>query len=70
MIILGDINGDGKIDGNDVILLKAHIEGRTSLTLDSAIAADINKDGTIDTQDLALLKKHLTGEQIINEVIE
>ena len=52
-ILLGDINGDGKINNTDIILLgRAYMAG----TADKYIAnADMNKDGKITNADIILL---------------
>lgn len=70
MIFLGDVNLDGKIDTEDLVLLELHVGGKLTLTGDNFKAADINKDGILDTTDLAKLRLHLTGREIINGVIE
>jgi len=52
--ILGDINGDGIVDINDLILL-VEAYGATSLSPNWNPDADINDDGIIDVYDLQLL---------------
>ncbi len=61
----GDANGDGKIDGKDVILLKKYManyvyETNTS-TVDVELGADANGDGKIDGKDVILLKKYMAN---------
>ncbi len=55
-VILGDLNGDGKVDTVDLAKLKLNLAG-----LDDVIGkgADLNNDGKIDTVDLAELKLKL-----------
>jgi hypothetical protein len=58
---LGDVNGDGTVDGRDLILLKKSVLG---LVDDSAINlanANVNGDSTVDGRDLILLKKVVLG---------
>ena len=55
----GDINADGALDVNDVVLLQKWILKVKNTTLKDADAADMNSDGVIDIYDLALLKRKL-----------
>lgn len=50
----GDINGDGRVDGTDLILLAIHF-GALQGTANYLAAADLNADGSIDGLDLAIL---------------
>jgi len=52
--ILGDVNGDGIVDFNDVMDLRLYLGGRLSY-LPNRDAADLNSDGAIDHMDLSLL---------------
>lgn len=70
MIIKGDLNGDGKIDEQDLRLLENHIYERAMLTGNALIAADVNNDGLIDLADIPVLTLHLMGRKMINEVIK
>jgi len=45
-----DVNGDGKIDVNDLIFIRNIIFGKIEMTAD--INADINGDGKVDVLDL------------------
>jgi hypothetical protein len=53
--ILGDINGDGLVDFNDLLLLAASF-GQRGINN----PADLNSDGTVDAQDLELLRQRYT----------
>lgn len=61
IISIGDINGDGKVNVPDVLLLKRHfIAGENeSWKLEGGQfkAADINKDGKVNITDLFLMKR-------------
>ena len=70
MIIKGDVNGDGKITQEDLILLQLGLYGGEELIGDSSIAADANGDGILTSADADAIYLHLYGQKIINEVIK
>ena len=51
----GDINGDGKIDIDDIKLLKDHLDGKITLDEEQLESADIDNDGKVDLKDLRLM---------------
>ena len=57
-VLLGDVNGDGKVDTTDLAVLKLYLAGVTQTISDGA---DVDKNGEIDTTDLATLKLYLAG---------
>ncbi|MBR5279143.1 MAG: dockerin type I repeat-containing protein [Clostridia bacterium] len=65
-VIVGDINGNGKIDARDYLLLKRAYFGTYTLTCASE-AADINGNGKIDARDYLLLKRAYFGTYTIAE---
>ena len=60
-VILGDVNGDGKVKSNDLLLLKKYLLGLCDDTEIVRASADINGDGSVKSNDLLLLKKYLLG---------
>ena len=54
-VILGDVNGDGKVDIADYTLLKRYINTGAGVKINEK-NADVNKDGTISFLDLLALK--------------
>lgn len=63
--ISGDINGNGKADATDLLLIKRHIiaQGKKEwiLTDDKFKAGDMNSDNKIDATDLLLLKRKIVN---------
>ena len=53
-IQMGDVNGDGQVDGADVASLIAHVLQNTPADF-CAEAADLNNDGQVDGADVATL---------------
>lgn len=69
MIIKGDIDGDGKINGKDLRTVEAILLTEIVPEGEAFIAANVNNDNKISIADLAIIKMHLLGVKIINEVI-
>lgn len=55
-----DLNGDGKLDENDVLAILKHAAGEEALA--DAAAADLNEDGKTDEVDAQILNDILSGE--------
>lgn len=53
--IPGDVNLDGSISVQDVVLLVGHILGTSTLTGNAVFAADYNLDGSVNVQDVITL---------------
>ena len=64
--ILGDLNGDGRIDVSDSSALLQGISNN-SLTYHLFYAADINKDGFVNVSDYLALTEHINGSKKIEE---
>lgn len=54
-MVCGDINGDGKVNANDLVLLTSSANYNKSTEESSVPASDINGDGKINANDLVLL---------------
>lgn len=64
-ILYGDVNGDGVIDGKDVIRLRKYLAAFDDETGTSSVeirtSADYNGDGKVDGKDLVRLRKYLAA---------
>jgi len=58
---LGDVNGDGVIDEQDLNLINSHLAGETTLTTQQQRAADIVRDGVINEADAQKLQEYLNS---------
>lgn len=61
VLILGDMNGDGKITSVDLLAGSRHILGFTALKGAFLQAADIDKNGKITSVDLLAGSRHILG---------
>ncbi|TYQ17686.1 UNVERIFIED_CONTAM: hypothetical protein Cloal_0044 [Acetivibrio alkalicellulosi] len=55
--LYGDLNGDGRIDSTDIILMNRHVLGVS--TLSNTTVADLNGDGQINSTDYVLLRRYI-----------
>lgn len=60
-IILGDVNGDGKIAINDATLLQKYLTDAVELNNAQLKAADVNKNGKITVQDVTEIQKYIAN---------
>ena len=61
-VILGDVNGDGKIDIRDLILLARYMVGDAPFTSRQMKATDMNQDGKIDSIDYVMLSNLILNQ--------
>ena len=54
----GDVNGDGTVDGKDLIVLRRYLVGAE---VEIHTGADVNGDGAVDGKDVIVLRKYLVG---------
>ena len=59
-IMVGDANGDGRVNGTDTNYMKRTLTG----SLTEASAMDINLDGRVNGTDANLLKRILVGSYV------
>ena len=63
--IRGDLNGDGKIDIRDMMVIRRHILSVEKLTGQKLKDADLNKDGKIDIRDMMVIRRHILNIELI-----
>ena len=57
---IGDVNGDGKIDANDVTTLQMYIAKYADVTVNEAVA-DVDGNGKINVLDVTAIQKYVAG---------
>ena len=55
--IMGDIDSDGKLAVNDIVLINKHLLAVSPLTVEQCKKADLDGNGIIDIFDLVLMRK-------------
>lgn len=61
LIVIGDVNGDGKITATDITKIKRNLVGIEKLNGVYEKAGDINKSNTMTTTDLLKVKQYIIG---------
>ena len=64
VMLLGDVNGDNKIDDDDVNDILKHINGIEEIPEERLPAADIDGDGEITKDDAQLLNDYIHGKPV------
>lgn len=62
---LGDVNGDGKINIDDVTDIQKYIANMIDFTEEQVTLADVDKNGKVSIDDATLIQKHLAGLAVI-----
>ena len=63
VVIIGDINGDGKLTSVDYLRIKQYVSGKFELEGAYFTAADINADGSIKSIDYLSVKQCFSGKK-------
>ena len=64
-VVIGDINGDAKINSADLLKVRQHLLGQNILTGYYFLSSDVNYDSTINSADLLRIRQHLLGFKLI-----
>lgn len=59
---LGDVNFDGAVNAEDVLLIVDYLCGRSTLSAKQFEAADVNQDGTINCEDINKIQDYIDGK--------
>ena len=59
--VVGDLNGDEKINAGDYTLLRRHLLHITPLTGTALLNADVNRDGKVNVADYTLMRRYMLG---------
>ena len=62
IFLYGDVNGDGKVDIDDLTRIRRYIAESSTVIFPGA---DVNGDGTVDIDDLTLLRKFIAEEAVV-----
>ena len=63
--LIGDVNGDGKVNGKDWIRLYEHISETNKLTGEELKRADVNGDGKVNGKDWIRLYEHISETNLL-----
>lgn len=61
IVVTGDVNGDGKLNAKDLIILKTHLKSVKVLTGAYALAADVDGSKTVNALDALRVKAKLVN---------
>ena len=56
---IGDVNGDGRVNSMDYLLIKRYMLRSADLTKDEQANADVNGDGTVNAKDYIWVKRYV-----------
>lgn len=65
---LGDLNGDGQVNAQDLTVLQEHLNGIAVLDLSLQSAADVNQDGLLSALDLDAIAEIILEVRPLQEI--
>lgn len=65
LVMLGDVNEDGKITPSDYVKIRNRIMGANNLSNVQLISADVNRDGNITPADYVKVRNQIMGSSTI-----
>ena len=70
-VLLGDLNGDGRVNIADVSRLYSHVKGTNPLTQENPVAwGDTNGDGRLNIADVSRLYSHVKGTLPLGSAVQ
>ena len=63
-VLLGDANGDGRINIKDITAIQRHLAEITLLDELGELAADVNRDGNVTIEDVTALQSYLAEYEV------
>ena len=62
VIVMGDVNGDYKVDDDDILLIKNYWVNGKGIENDRLIAADVNEDGAVTEADYTMINERIKAD--------
>lgn len=66
--VLGDVNGDGQINGYDAMLILSHVAGNIQLNTSELRRANVDQNLSVNAIDARKVLQHLAGIEIIDNI--
>lgn len=67
VVVYGDTNGDGKVQGVDAMFVQSHVVGKKIMSGAYATAADANRDGKVQGVDAMFVQMQVVGKKQIQQ---
>jgi len=62
LVVSGDINSDGQANASDILYIKRHILGKSTLKDVLFTAGDINESNSVNATDIMYVKRYILGK--------